>query len=54
VPAAAAVAVLIRFAISRYLASPLYTGELPPPSQASLPAPAAPRHTGELPARFED
>lgn len=54
VPAAAAVAVLIRFAISRYLASPLYTGELPQPSHAGLPAPAAPRHTGELPARFED
>ncbi len=29
VPAAAAVAVLVRFAISRYLASPLYTGDAP-------------------------
>lgn len=30
VPAAAAIAVLVRFALSRYLASPLYSGEEPP------------------------
>lgn len=30
VPAAAAVAVLVRFALSRYLASPLYSGNQPP------------------------
>ena len=36
VPAAAAVAVLVRFAISRYLESPLYRGEAgtPPPGDA--------------------
>jgi len=33
VPLAAAIAVLVRFALARYLASPLYSGEeLPPPS----------------------
>ncbi|MBL8581522.1 MAG: AI-2E family transporter, partial [Rhizobiaceae bacterium] len=42
VPAAAAVAVLIRFAISRYLASPLYTGEAMPDPTPALPSAAMP------------
>jgi predicted PurR-regulated permease PerM len=33
VPLAAAVAVLARFALRQYLASPLYTGETPPTGQ---------------------
>lgn len=32
IPLAAAIAVLVRFALSRYLASPVYTGEETPPS----------------------
>jgi len=36
VPAAAAVAVLVRFAISRYLESPLYTGGAEPPPDAEV------------------
>ncbi len=45
VPAAAAVGVLVRFAIGRYLQSPLYIGHHHP-AEASLPAvpPAAPGH----------
>ena len=41
VPAAAAVAVLVRFAIERYLESPLYTGHLEPelPDTPAVPAP---------------
>jgi predicted PurR-regulated permease PerM len=39
VPAAAAVAVLVRFAITRYLESPLYTGHQE--EEAAAPAPAA-------------
>ncbi|MGD9914458.1 MAG: AI-2E family transporter [Rhizobiaceae bacterium] len=42
VPAAAAVGVLIRFAIEKYLESPLYTGhhpEEPPPEAMATPAP---------------
>ena len=48
VPASAAVAVLVRFALSRYLASPLYTGsettgiEVHPAAELPAPAPAAP------------
>ena len=34
VPASAAIAVLVRFAIGRYLDSPLYRGEDPPPPPA--------------------
>ena len=36
VPAAAAIAVLVRFAISRYLESPLYTGGADPPPDAEV------------------
>ncbi len=36
VPAAAAVAVLVRFAISRYLQSPLYNGNAPPAADAEI------------------
>jgi predicted PurR-regulated permease PerM len=36
VPAAAAIAVLVRFAISRYLESPLYTGGAEPPPDAEV------------------
>jgi predicted PurR-regulated permease PerM len=44
VPAAAAVAVLVRFAMKRYLASPLYTGHLQDEAQRDqlLPQPEAP------------
>jgi predicted PurR-regulated permease PerM len=47
VPAAAAVAVLVRFAISRYLASPLYRGhsEDEPVKVAQLPASAGARRS---------
>ncbi|MCT8990829.1 AI-2E family transporter [Chelativorans sp. SCAU2101] len=34
VPSAAAIAVLVRFALSRYLSSPLYSGHRPPPRKA--------------------
>jgi predicted PurR-regulated permease PerM len=40
VPASAAIAVLVRFAISRYLQSPLYQG------QAAEPAPPLPADRG--------
>ena len=33
VPTAAAIAVLVRFALSRYLSSPLYSGHRPPPGE---------------------